>query len=531
MAYKNLQVDETDVEYAPFNSKNKDRVINADHLARWLSSVNSDGVARQLNEFEASISSGMNVVINTGIGHVAGHHLYLKAPITIPVDTSVSGDRIDTFGFRWEVENRRTFPYYNMGEVGSGVAPTPRNDNQYVEIPLYNIHVKKDATSLTRSDLEDVRTYVVSSATYFKKYNQSHETTTTTTSLKITTPYNNSTDTVDIYVNGIAMSGDKYSIDDTGLITFKGAIYSGNEIQLSVWHFQDGTGTLDSVVKLSDRVTEVERTTSYYYHCTGTNDNIALSKIAQDFLTASGDYAGINANAQMEIIVCGNCGVSTQYSGTGTQANPYVYFAFGRSSSSTRTIYFNFSNCSQINIACRTTANTYNTIFDGADINIRNCRMNVTSGYNVDVFFGTNIHCQDSEFWMTTTGTCCVGRCCGFFENVRTSITSTNGNAYCFYSNGNLTKIIGGTHYAWTASSSAVAVCFYVIDAAANNENVLFISMANMPQSARSGYYQTDTVEIHRGYATIMSNAMWKAVNVYDYEKCIAYGNVILSKN
>lgn len=526
---------ENNIEYAPFNSINRDRAINADHLARWLSSVNSDGVARKFNEFKVDASTGMNVIVNTGIGFVDGHHIFLKSTQTIEIaEASQSGNRIDTIGFRLEVGNRKVVLYYKTGEIGTGKAPevlNKDNSDEYIEVPLYHVNVRQSTTSILASDLIDARTYVVSSATYFKKHNQIHTTTSTITSLQITVPYNKNTDDVEINVNGKELLTNQYSIDEDGLITFNSSIYAGNQVQISVWHFQDGSGSMDSLDTVLTKLEEVEKTTKYFYHCTGSGDNVALSRLAQYFLNGTGDFAGISANAQMEIMVCGDCGVSTYYNGAGTEANPYVYFAFGRPASSTRTIYFNFSNCSRIVVNCPTTSGTYARIFSGADINIRNVALHVGAGYNVDIFNGTNIHCVDSEFWMATTNDCCVGRCCGFFENIRTSITSTSGNAYGFYSNGNLTRVIGGTHYAWTGSSSKVAVCFYVIDAAANNENVLFITMTNCPQSERSGLYQTDTIQVNRGYCTAIMNTLWKAATFgANTETTIAYGNVLLSK-
>lgn len=527
---------ENNVEYAPFNSINRDRAINANHLARWLSSVNSDGVARKFDEFETEVSGGMNVTVGTGVGFVDGHHIYLKSSQTIEIEeASVSGDRIDTIGFRLEKTNRKVVLYYKTGEVGSGTAPVVlNNDNsdEYIEVPLYHVNVPRGATSISSTNgLSDVRVYVVSSATFFKKYTYPISVTANRTTLTIPEPFNSSTDDVEILNNGIPLLSSQYSISGN-TITLKSPILAGNSVQINVWHFQDSNGSMDSLNVALARISEVEKVMKYYYFCTGSNDNIALSTIAQNFLTGAGDFTGINANAQMELIICGDCGVSNYNGGTGTQANPYVYFAFGRTASTTRTIYFNFSNCSRINIACPTTSGTYATIFSGADINVRNVALNVGAGYNVDIFNGTNVHCEDSEFWMTTTNNCCVGRCCGYFENVRTSITSTGGNAYCFYSNGNLTRIVGGTHYAWTGSSSSVAVCFYVIDAAANNENVLFITMANCPQSTRSGLTQTDTIQVNRGYCTAIMNTLWKAATFGENaETTIAYGNVIVSKN
>lgn len=520
------------IEYAPFNSIDRDRAINANHLARWLSSVNSDGVARKFEEFKTTVSTGLNVVVGTGIGFVDGHHIYLKASQTITIEeASVSGDRIDTIGFRLDVVNRKVVLYYTTGVVGSGVAPTPQNNSNFIEVPLYNVKVRQSATSLLASDLTDVRVYVVSSATYFKRYSQYYTPNSNITNLTITVPFNVETDDIEIRVNTNVLLDSQYTISGN-VITFKSAILTGNAIQINVWHFQDGSGSMDDLNKVLLELIEVRNSTKYYYHCNGVNDNVKLSEIAQNFLAGTGDFVGINANAQMEIVVCGDCGISRYYSGSGTQADPYKYFAFGRPSTSTRTIYFNFSNCSRIIVNCPATSGLYSTIFSGADINVRNVALHVATGYNVDIFNGTNVHCQDSEFWMATTNDCCVGRCCGVFENIRTSITSASGNAYCFYSNGNLTRIIGGTHYAWTGSTSKVAVCFYVIDAAANNENVLFITMTNCPQSSRSGLYQTDTIQVNRGYCTAIMNTLWKAATFgTSTETTIAYGNVIISKN
>lgn len=536
MAANDVTTYENNIEYAPFNSINKDRSLNANHLSRWLSSVNSDGVTKKFNQFKITISSGMNVVIDTGIGFVDGHHIYLKSSQTIPITaSSTAGDRIDTIGYRLEVANRKVVLYYKEGEVGSEEAPDVLDDNNYIEVPLYNINVRQSTSSILTTDIIDVRQYVVSSATYFKKYPQLYKTTSTISELTITVPFNADIDQVDVLINGIALLNTQYSIEAPNKIKFNTYIPAGNEIQIQVWHFQDGSGSIDSLDKVLSELKVVNSVVKYYYQCTGNNDNLTLSQLAQDFLNATGDFSGISATAQLEIIVCGEMGtVSQYYSGDGTQSRPYTYFAFGRGASQTRTIYFNFANCARIDVSCPTNANSYSTIFSGSDINVRNVALNVGSGYNVDIFNGQNIHCQDSEFWMSTTGDCCVGRCCGYFENVRTSITSTAGNAFGFYGNGRLTRVIGGTHFAWTAGTSKEAVCFYV--EAYQTENVLHVTMANMPEYSRSGYTQSRPVKINHGYATFFQNTMWMAATVdndsfYSATNCTAYGNVILSKN
>ncbi len=527
MATETRVLETANVEFAPFNSRNKDRVINANHLARWLSSTNNNGIARKFNEFALTRVNNLTVSIGTGVGFVDGHHIYLKESQTIELEPSnASRDRIDTIGYRLEVNERRVMLYYTIGELGSTTAPTPITEGDYIEIPLYNISVKAGISQLLDGHVQDVRQYVVSSATYFKPYYQTFTTTTAITSADITVPYNNNTDVVTITVNGILLSDTQYEINNKA-ITFYNSIYSGNEVHIEVWHFLDGSGSMDSLNTAIKQLEDVEKVKKYYYFCNGVNDNILLSDLAQNFLNDT----SLDSNAQMEIVVCGNCGVSNNYSGDGTQSYPYTYFAFGRAATSTKTIYFNFANCSRISIYGNS---GYSTIFSGADINIRNVAVNVEAGEHVDIFNGTNIHCQDSEFWMTTWGDCCVGRCCGYFDKVRTSITSTGGNAYCFYGNGRLLRVIGGDHYAWTADSSSEAVCFYV--EAYQTENVMHVTMANCPESARSGYTQTRPIKINNGYATFMMNTLWMVAtqangSFYDATKCIASGNAIISKN
>ena len=525
---------ENNIEYAPFNSVDRDRAINANHLARWLSSVNSDGVARKFNQLEVTVVNGMNVSVNTGVGFVDGHHIYLRASQSIQIEAaSVSGDRIDTIGYRLEAANRKVVLYYAIGEVGTGNAPTPLNNDEYIEIPLYNVNVRQNTTSILASDLVDVRTYVVSSATYFKRYYQTHTTTSVTSNLAITTPFNADTDEVEVLVNGIALLSNQYSISGK-TITFNSAIYSGNTIQVNVWHFQDGSGKMNTMNDVLVDLGDLEKVKKYYYFCTGDNDNRVLSQIAQDFLNGRGDFAGIDAYAQMEVMVCGDLEAMQEYSGSGTQSDPYIYFAFGRPATSNRTIYFNFANCSRLTVYCLNSQTNYTTVFGGADINIRNVSVFVETGDRVDMFNGTNVHVVDSEFWMTTDNDCCVGRCCGYFDKVRTSITSQDGNAYGFYGNGRLLRVIGGDHFAWTANSSKEAIPFYV--AANQTENVMHVTMANMPQYPRSGYTQSRPVKINHGYATFMMNTMWMVAtkdngSFYDATKCIASGNAIISKN
>jgi hypothetical protein len=530
-----------------FNSVGDDRLYDANDLCDWLKSTNSNGVrANPVDQLKVKPSTGLTVQITKGVGLINGHSMELTDAITIPVDTaplaSTGYSRKDIVGFRVNNIDRKMEIFYRPGTAAATpVVPSLIQNENYYELCLGELTITAGLTTIGINNITDTRDsdkcgFIVSSATIFTPYEQIINTTSTVTTFQIElATFNPTLDIVTIAINGNKLTDDQFTI--TGrTVVLKSAVYSGNTIDVDIWHFVDASGVLANNMGQVEQVSEeVNKMVKYYYFCNGINDNKLLSDLAQNFLAGTGEFVGVDTYAQMELIICGEMGTVNQwYSGNGTQATPYTYFAFGRGNTSTRTIYFNFSNCARINVSCPTNENVYATIFSGADINIRNVALNVGSGYNVDIFNGTNIHCQDSEFWMTTINNCCVGRCCGIFENVRTSIASTAGNAFGFYGNGNLTRIIGGTHYAWTAGTNKEAVCFYV--EAYQTANVLFVSMANMPQYSRSGYTQSRPIKINNGYCTVMQCAMWMAATVdngsfYDATKCTAYGNAIISKN
>lgn len=528
-------------QYFPFNSRNGDRKVDASYFARYAESLSTDGVARnRYNELELVLSSDMNVTLKPGIGFVKGHYCYVESDITISIASAPStGTRIDTIGYVLDIENRKVVPYYKEGNTDEGT-PTIVNNSYFVEIPLYNIVVNAGQV-ITVDSIKDVRKYAVGTATTFRKLVQSITTSSNITTLAITELYDAASDYVDVQVNGIMLEPNTQFTINGNIITFKEAILANNDVKVIVWHFEDkiNTFTGSSNTTNSEELNDLTKIKQYYYFCKGDgNDNVALSNIAQNFLTGTGEFAGISDNAQLEVIVCGDMKQIAIWSDvinqTGTQSNPYIYFNFGRPSTSTRTIYFNFSNCARFDVICSSNTNAYSVVFGGADINIRNVAVNVKTGYNVDMFNGTNVHVQDSEFWMTTSNNCCVGKCCGYFDKVRTSITSTSGNAYCFYGNGGLLRVIGGDHFAWTSASGKEAVCFYV--EAYQTENVMHVTMANCPEYPRSGYTQTRPIKINNGYATFMMNTLWMIAtkdngSFYDATKCIASGNAIISKN
>lgn len=544
-----------------FNSVGDDRSYDANDLCDWLKSTNSNGVrANPVDQLKVipPTTSDLIVQVTAGVGLINGHSMELSNTLSILLDdappASVGQSRIDIVGFRINYSDRRMEIFYRPGTPAANpTIPELIQNKTYYELCLAEITVTAGLSTIGESNIHDTRDsdkcgFVISTTTIFTQDEKSFVTETTTTMFTIDLEvFNPKLDIVNITVNGNKLAKEQFFIQGRNVI-LKSPVYANNTITYTIWHFIDAGKVLANNMSQVEEVSEeVNKMVKYYYFCNGVNDNMVLSQLAQDFLAGTGDYVGVDTYAQMEIVVCGSIGISSEYSGDG-ETYPYTYFAFGRASSQTRTIYFNFSNCDIIKISNIPT-NKNAIIFSGADINIRNVALDVSGpnqeavGYKVDIFNGQNIHCEDSEFWMTTVGDCCVGRCCGLFENVRTSILSTTGNAFCFYGNGRLTRVIGGMHHAWSNSSNqkstsnpsgVESVCFYVEKN--QTENVIHVTMANMPEHSRSGYTQSRPVKINNGYATFFQNTMWMPATVdngsfYSATNCTAYGNVIISKN
>lgn len=572
------------VEYGFFNSVNGDRKYNADKLTGWLSVLVGSGVSGvDINSLKVVPKSGMTVTIKAGKAFIDGHYLYNDTDYDIALSaSSPTVDRTDRIVFYLDNVNRTMGFKVKSSSTGSLTVVRTSDLKEYVladvSIPKQTAAISADLITDQRAKVRDENTQEkellcgfcktvaplpddfdasdlfnqweklfydwfdglqeeVATKTMFKEYTSRYVANTvpvSTIPISIS-QFNNPLDILNVYVNGMKLiKGEDYTVaTNRSSISLMNAIdVAGTEVHFQVFKsIYDDTSDLTTVMteldELETRVNGLDGSGKYIYNATGTNDNIALSNIAQNYLAGTGDFSGVNTNGQMRVEVRGTLGVTTYYSGNGTSALPYTYFAFGRASTSSRKIIFDFSNCDRITINA---AGTYATIFSGDDIFIENVRVNVASGNNVNFFDGVRVDARDSEFYGSATNDIICLKCCGNFDNVKVSITSTSGNAFCSYGNGNLTRVNGGTFYAWTAASAKEAVCFYV--EASKTENVLVLDKVNCPQYARSGYYQTDTIKVNSGYACLTGNTIWKASTLYSTTngKVTNTGEMVISK-
>lgn len=316
-------------------------------------------------------------------------------------------------------------------------------------------------------------------------------------------------------------------------ITITGTPANGDTVNI-IYNAATDVETLTETVTeiandVSDHETRIIALEKYRYKATGTNDNIALSNICQHFLEGTNEFAGVAEYAHLEINVEGDFAISSHSNGQGTTASPYTYLDLGKSagSTSTRTLSLNFRKCSRINI---TALSGETTVIAGNDITIEGLELVCTGGTATNIFSGEKIIARDCKFNITGSGDCIGGNCCGLFENVRMSITSTAGNAFGYIGTGTgILTVRGGTIYTYTGSSSKESVGLYV--QANKTSNVLIADGVNIPVNARSGYYQTDSIKINSGYYSLMNCVLGKAANKYSTgEGKTETGTMIISK-
>ena len=265
---------------------------------------------------------------------------------------------------------------------------------------------------------------------------------------------------------------------------------AGTEIVVLCYKSIDGTGlgsVSDEVTALQNQVEQLSNVDDYVYVCNGKTDNVELSKIAAAWLSSGDNY-------DSKIVrVYGTFGATAAYSGNGTSASQYIWFRVGSGSATNRRIIFDFSGCSRIAISCA--AGTYNTIFYGLNADIIGANVVATGEANITMFStaaATVAHARDCRFWITAdAGYIARG---GTFKNCRCSLTTNNGDAFCFnVLSGGLLRLFGGEYYAYAPTGSQSAVVYV------NSQQTNAVCMTygiNCPTNARSGYVQSNAINV-----------------------------------
>lgn len=566
-----------------------DRTYNADDYCDNLAVVINTGVLRSTADDLRVTANGMIPSVAVGRAWIKGHYYHNDAVYAFPAVTApVGGKRYDRIVLRFnnEISQRKISLVYLQGTAASSPAlpEITRTDTVY-DLVLANIFVDTNATKLTVTDTRASGTVcgwvystsgdnsfftsldnsfytwfaqtkdTLSSVTLFKRYNWVYTLPSEAKTVTFNIPqWDADTCFLEVYVNGIlGTQGTEYTISDSN-ITFSGTLIAGTVVTVKVYKSIDGTGiesVADEITELQDKVNAIEGDTAFTYVCINSNDNISLSQIAQAihngsyteadvtqkakaFLEEIGGntyLASLADDAQIAIKVVGKLGASTPFSGSGTSASRYKWFSLGTEVAGEKRIIFDFANCEKIVIWAA--QGTDNIIFYGTDMTIKNvniwarcnassCAIEMVAGrYN----YG-QISVEDSRLRIDTTGKAVIGEN-GTFFNCYTYTSSSDTHALNFCpTTESLIRVIGGTHYAYTASAAAgnISAIFYTYSTETNA--VIIAQGINCPTIAKTNFYQK-YLSVAYGGKTYINGATSTLTNAGTYNETVG----LIAKN
>lgn len=527
-----------------------DRTYNANDYSDNLAVVIGNGVLRSANDDLKVTASGMVASVGVGRAWINGHFYKNDSPLTLAATTApIGGSRYDRIVLRFDnnISERRIKIEYVQGVASnSPVKPAPIRTDLVYDLVLADVFIQANGTSIsvtdTRADSNlcgwvystsgdgsffttldnDFNDWfgqtkdTLSSVTLFKRYSWETVLTSLSSEVQFNIPqYDAETCFIEVYVNGIF--DEDYTLSND-VITFDGTLTAGTHIVVNCYKSIDGTGIMsvaDEITALQNTVATLDGVSKYTYKCTGFNDNISLSQIATAFCegayvesdvtpAAKAFLEGLGGNtylgnlypsAQITIDVVGRLGASVAYSGAGTSASPYVWIAPSSLTKITdRKIVFDFAKCEMVTIS--TANSTFNNIFSGRQINIKNANVRIYSGAtNSSVTMircignGRNkVNVDGCYLEISASGDALISDH-GNFTNCDIYITAS-GAAYCFKpKSANFIRLNGGTYFAYGLTSSGIGSA--IIHTSASDVDAVCIAQnIHCPMVTRTNYSQ-----------------------------------------
>ena len=518
-----------------------DRKYNANDYSDNLAAIISNGVRRSGNNDLKVTADGTSMALSIAAGwaFIDGkyyHNNSVYSNFTVPTAPTGERSRIDRIVLRKDESTsvRDIKLVYLTGTAATTpTAPALTRSGDIYELAIADITVNAGVTSISQSNIADQRANAevcgwvtspvgydnyweaqddafetwftgvkdtLSSVTLFKEYHWSGTFAANGTSITFDVPQYDPTgvDIVQVYVNGLReIPTTDYTINHS-TITFTSSKITGTEVHVVVYKSIDGTGlgsVSDEITALQNEVAELSDIGEYAYICNGTNDNVKISEIAQAFINGGTDYKS------MTLKVYGDFGCTAAYAGSGTPTTRFRWFSLGKDTATNRRLTVDFSNCSQISLPIAN--GTSNIVFYGNDVNVIGANV-IASNTNADtsiVAFNSNtgaVNAENCRFWFTANKDSFIASN-GTFKNCRASVANSGGNSYCFnvHAEG-LLRVDGGEFYAYAGGSNTGAVVYQ-----ANTSSVSILYAMNCPTIARSGYAQTNAVQITAGLSSV----------------------------
>lgn len=503
-----------------------DRRYNADDYRNNLAVIISDGVLRSDADDLRATANGLSVNIGIGRAWIRGAWYENDTDYQITVSApSTANPRRDRIMLRFDnsLDVRNISLHYAEGiPAANPTPPDPMDTDTVKDLVLCDILVPVNATAVTVTDTRAEKAlcgwvYSVkgddsffetldnnfnawfaekrdqfSSSAMFVQYTWQGQTSRadqTQISFDIPQYDPEGINIIQVYLNGFMLTeGDDYTLSES-VITFAEPKEAGQEVTVLCYRSVDATGIntiVDEVTELQNKVTALTDFTDYNYICTGVDDNIKLSQIAQDFLNGS-----TTDNRRMKINVYGTVGVSSPFAGSGTPEDPYQWFKFGQSARTNRRVIFDFSHASRVNVTA--TSGASHCIFHGEDIFIRDAYVAIdaaAASTPVTVFNSVagRVNAEDVSVLLNGYNDCKVAST-GFFKNCSLNVRNSGGNSVAFQvSNDSLLRLDGGEVYAYAQSGKTG----YGIGVTASITNGCVIcNGVSFPTYAVSGLSQT----------------------------------------
>ena len=542
-----------------------DRVYNANDYSDNLAVVIGNGVLRSINDDLKVTANGLYVSVGVGRAWINGHYylndtVYNFSPITAPA----GGSRYDRVMLRLDnsLTNRNISLLYVEGEVSNDpVKPAPVRTGDIYDLVLADIYVDASAEGVevtdTRSDM-DICGWVysvtgngaffttldndfnewfqgakdtLSSVTLFKRYTwrETLETATDTVLFDIV-QYDPETCFIEVYVNGIF--DNRHEIEDN-TIYFEGTLIAGTVVTVNCYKSIDGEGIMtvaDEITELQNSVAQMDAMSQKTYKCTGNNDNIALSEIANAIVDGYYDVdevsqaaktflSGLGGNSWLEdlssdevvtIEVSGNLSASTPFAGEGTAENPYVWFHMGESDEQ-RKVVFDFSKSEKAYVLF---SKSSNYIFYGSAVNIKNLNIAVVDS-SQGAFTQTNvkfIECNGNKLNAVNVENCKIYINSetaalianhGIFTNCDCEVVAGNSTGYCFKPKSDtFIRLNGGTYRAYGLTSTGISSAI-IHTSASETDAVCMAFGIHAPTINRTNYTQGFLSVANAGFTQI----------------------------
>ena len=484
-----------------------DRVYNAKDMRKPYDTVFSDGIfpdpdGTAGDSLKVTAGGDMQITVAAGKAKIGGAWFENTANFNIILDTAGSATRYDCVIIRNDdSEAVRAPSIYIKSLTAPPTASDLIREGDIYEICVAYVKVVALTTNISQSNISDTRMdgslcNVMSGvgATVVRTYNNTYfSETANQTVIPIGIPqYNKGNDTLIVAVEGrVFTEGANYTITDNTKIALSiGLPVIGTKIQFQVLKNVTAAGAesvVQEVAGLRTEMTAANKILEHHYYCNGINDNINISAIAQSFINGGTDYRS------MKLIVHGHIGVTAAYSGSGTDARNYFWFALGKDGESTnRRLIVDFSDCEAITLPIA--AGTYNTVFSGNDVHIIGANVIASqngTGTYIRMFSssGGAIYAENCRFWITADVTSYISQT-GTFVRCRGSVTTSSGAAYCFYATEKaLLRVRDGEYYAYSPTAYTPAVIYNTADDA-----VIILYGVNCPTVARSGFIQNKAI-------------------------------------